>query len=100
MLAISIRWLSVWVRRELKESSNITRARSICRNWRSLLRALADGTLKHEDVFNDMGHGALMYSQEKFEFGKDDFDVVVTGPDDQCLVVNTCTARKCRCRKS
>ena len=46
----------------------------------SLLRALADGSLKHEDVFNDMGHGALMYSNEKFEFGKDDFDVVVTGP--------------------
>jgi uncharacterized protein (DUF1786 family) len=41
----------------------------------SLLHALAEGTLKHEDVFNDMGHGALMYSQEKFEFGKDDFDV-------------------------
>ena len=46
----------------------------------SLIRALADGSLKHEDVFNDMGHGALMYSQEEFEFGKDDFDVVVTGP--------------------
>ncbi|RPJ28593.1 MAG: pyruvate formate lyase-activating protein [Chloroflexi bacterium] len=45
-----------------------------------LLRALAEGTLKHEDVFNDMGHGALLYSQEKFEFRKDDFDVVVTGP--------------------
>jgi uncharacterized protein (DUF1786 family) len=45
-----------------------------------LLRALAEGTLKHEDVFNDMGHGALMYSQETFEFGKDNFDVVVTGP--------------------
>jgi len=46
----------------------------------SLLRALADSTLKHEDVFNDMGHGALMYSQETFEFGKDNFDVIVTGP--------------------
>ncbi|HLO17368.1 MAG TPA: DUF1786 family protein, partial [Anaerolineales bacterium] len=46
----------------------------------SLLQALADSTLKHEDVFNDMGHGALVYSQDKFEFGKDDFDVVVTGP--------------------
>jgi uncharacterized protein (DUF1786 family) len=46
----------------------------------SLLRALADSSLKHEDVFKDMGHGALMYSQEKFEFGKDEFDVVVTGP--------------------
>ncbi len=27
-----------------------------------------------------MGHGALMYSQNPFEFGKDEFDVVVTGP--------------------
>lgn len=46
----------------------------------SLIRRLADGSLKHDDVFNDMGHGALMYSQSPFEFGKDDFDVVVTGP--------------------
>jgi uncharacterized protein (DUF1786 family) len=46
----------------------------------SLLMRLADGTLKHADVFDDMGHGALMYSQDKFEFGKDEFDVVVTGP--------------------
>jgi hypothetical protein len=27
-----------------------------------------------------MGHGALMYSQQSFEFGNGDFDVVVTGP--------------------
>jgi uncharacterized protein (DUF1786 family) len=46
----------------------------------SLLRALADSSLKHEDVFDDMGHGALMYSQDEFEFGNDEFDVVVTGP--------------------
>jgi uncharacterized protein (DUF1786 family) len=46
----------------------------------SLLRRLADGSLKHEDVFDDMGHGALMYSQEPFEFGRNEFDVVVTGP--------------------
>jgi uncharacterized protein (DUF1786 family) len=46
----------------------------------TLLRSLADSSLKHEDVFNDMGHGALMYSREKFEFGKDDMDVIVTGP--------------------
>ena len=45
-----------------------------------LIRKLADGSLKHQDVFNDMGHGALMYSDNAFEFGKDDFDVVVTGP--------------------
>ncbi len=46
----------------------------------SLLRALADSSLKHEDVFDDMGHGALMYTDDVFEFGKDDFDVVITGP--------------------
>ena len=27
----------------------------------SLLMRLADGSLKHQDVFDDMGHGALMY---------------------------------------
>jgi uncharacterized protein (DUF1786 family) len=46
----------------------------------SLLVALADSTLKHEDVFNDMGHGALIYSHKTLTFGTDDFDVVVTGP--------------------
>jgi uncharacterized protein (DUF1786 family) len=46
----------------------------------SLIYRLADGSLKHQDVFDDMGHGALMYSDEVFEFGKDEFDIVVTGP--------------------
>lgn len=46
----------------------------------ALIRKLADGSLKHEDVFDDMGHGALLYTDEVFEFGKDDFDVVITGP--------------------
>jgi uncharacterized protein (DUF1786 family) len=45
-----------------------------------LIRKLADGSLKHQDVFDDMGHGALMFTEDVFEFGKDDFDVVVTGP--------------------
>ena len=45
-----------------------------------LIRKLADGSLKHQDVFDDMGHGALMYSDDVFEFGKDEFDIVVTGP--------------------
>lgn len=44
------------------------------------IRALADGSLKHQDIFDDMGHGALMYSDDTFEFGWDEFDVVVTGP--------------------
>jgi uncharacterized protein (DUF1786 family) len=46
----------------------------------ALIHALADGSLKHEDVFNDMGHGALIYDHTPFEFGKDEFDIVVTGP--------------------
>ena len=46
----------------------------------SLLRRLADGTLQHADVFDDMGHGALVYSEAPFLFGKDAFDVVITGP--------------------
>lgn len=44
------------------------------------IRALADGSLKHQDIFDDMGHGALVYGEHPFEFGKDEFDVVVTGP--------------------
>jgi uncharacterized protein (DUF1786 family) len=44
------------------------------------IRALADGSLKHQDIFDDMGHGALVYGDRPFEFGKDEFDVVVTGP--------------------
>lgn len=61
-----------------------------------LIRKLADGSLKHQDVFDDMGHGALMYTDEVFEFGRDEFDVVVTGPrrsmfqtmDDRPLTIN------------
>ncbi len=46
----------------------------------SLIHRLADASIKHEEVFNNMGHGALMYTDTVFELGKDDFDVVVTGP--------------------
>lgn len=45
-----------------------------------LLRRLADGTLKHADVFEDMGHGALMYSQQPFPMENGEMNVVVTGP--------------------
>ncbi len=60
----------------------------------SLIRRLADGSLKHEDVFDDMGHGALMYSQDVFEFGKDDFDVVVTGPRRSMFALTPALSRK------
>jgi uncharacterized protein (DUF1786 family) len=46
----------------------------------SLLTALADGTIRREDVFNDQGHGALIYDPSPLRFGEGDYDVVVTGP--------------------
>jgi uncharacterized protein (DUF1786 family) len=45
-----------------------------------LLVSLADGSLKHEDVFEDHGHGALIYSNEPLSLGSGDFGVAVTGP--------------------
>ncbi|MBI5052166.1 MAG: DUF1786 domain-containing protein [Chloroflexi bacterium] len=42
----------------------------------SLIDRLADGTLKHADVFDDMGHGALLYSETPLMNPA----VVVTGP--------------------
>ena len=46
----------------------------------TLLRALADGSLTHADVFDDHGHGALIYNSQALPFDNPDFDVVVTGP--------------------
>jgi len=45
-----------------------------------LLRALADGSLKHADVFGDHGHGALVYGGGPLVLPEDDFGVAVTGP--------------------
>ena len=45
-----------------------------------LLRALADGSLKHAHVFGDHGHGALIYQPDPVPFSSDGFGVVVTGP--------------------
>ena len=44
------------------------------------LRALADGSLRHSDVFNDMGHGALVYGQEALPLDQEPWDLIVTGP--------------------
>jgi len=45
-----------------------------------LLEALADGSLRHEDVFEDHGHGALIYESDPLPFANRDIGVVVTGP--------------------
>jgi uncharacterized protein (DUF1786 family) len=47
----------------------------------SLLLALANGSLTHARVFEDHGHGALIYGRDPFLLLEgDDFGVVVTGP--------------------
>jgi uncharacterized protein (DUF1786 family) len=46
----------------------------------ALLRALANGSLQHADVFDDHGHGALIYSNEPLRFPLEDYGVAVTGP--------------------
>jgi uncharacterized protein (DUF1786 family) len=46
-----------------------------------LLRALASGELTHAAVFDDHGHGALVYSTTPLDIdASEDFGVVVTGP--------------------
>lgn len=45
-----------------------------------LLHALADGSLKHADVFGDHGHGALVYAPEPLSLLEGPFGVAVTGP--------------------
>jgi uncharacterized protein (DUF1786 family) len=45
-----------------------------------LLRTLAYGTLRNEDVFNDHGHGALIIAEEPFTISEDGLGVIITGP--------------------
>jgi uncharacterized protein (DUF1786 family) len=45
-----------------------------------LLVSLANGSLTHEDIFGDHGHGALIYSSQPFSLTDGDFGIVVTGP--------------------
>lgn len=46
----------------------------------TLLEALAEGSLKHEDVFGDHGHGALIYDPEPLSLDGESFGLAVTGP--------------------
>lgn len=45
-----------------------------------LLLALAAGSLKHEDVFNHHGHGALVYNKHPLQIDPSIHNLVVTGP--------------------
>jgi uncharacterized protein (DUF1786 family) len=47
----------------------------------ALLRALANGSLQHADVFGDHGHGALIYDPAPFDLdSQPGFGLAVTGP--------------------
>jgi uncharacterized protein (DUF1786 family) len=52
------------------------------RKLEALLKKLADGSLEHEEVFGDHGHGALVYNPEPLQLVGEGlpFGVVVTGP--------------------
>lgn len=45
-----------------------------------LLQRLADGSLTHEEVFDDHGHGALVFHPEPLPLDDGPFGVAVTGP--------------------
>ena len=46
----------------------------------ALLRSLAQSSLQHEEVFDEHGHGALIYNPEPLPIDESGFGVVVTGP--------------------
>lgn len=45
-----------------------------------LVRAMAAGILRHEDVFGDQGHGALILTDDSLPLAVGPFGVAVTGP--------------------
>ena len=46
----------------------------------SLLASLANSTLRHVDVYNDQGHGALVYDPNPIDIHSQPFGIVATGP--------------------
>jgi len=51
-----------------------------CPKLDKLIRLLADGSLNHVDVFDDHGHGALIYDPKPLRIDKDGISLAVTGP--------------------
>ena len=45
-----------------------------------LIREFAAGSMTHEDIFEDHGHGAIIHGQEPYPIGEGEYDLVVTGP--------------------
>jgi uncharacterized protein (DUF1786 family) len=60
-----------------------------CPKLDSLLLALAEGMLTNEMVFEDQGHGALVYHLPPLDFPANDYGVAVTGPRRGLLAAST-----------
>ena len=53
------------------------------------LRSFAEGTLTHQEIFDDHGHGALIYSPEPYDLEEGAFNLVVTGPRQNLMRAST-----------
>ena len=45
-----------------------------------MLESFSAGKLTHQEIFEDHGHGSLIYTSEPYDLTAGDFNVVVTGP--------------------
>jgi uncharacterized protein (DUF1786 family) len=60
-----------------------------------LLFKLAEGSLRHADVFGQHGHGALLRSRQPMLLGRGEFDLAVTGPRRSLFSSGTGRLRPC-----
>jgi len=58
-----------------------------------LILRLADGSLRHADVFEQDGHGARVYSTQPFDLSEGDYGIVLTGPRRAMLTGSTLRPR-------
>ncbi len=54
-----------------------------------LLKALADSRLRHADVFDDHGHGALIYNPAPLPLSEEEQNLVVVGPRRSLMKAST-----------
>lgn len=60
-----------------------------CKKLEGYLSSLGDGTLTNREIFDDHGHGSLLYSNEKYKIPEEPFGVVVTGPRRNMMIDST-----------
>jgi len=60
-----------------------------CVKLDKLLRAFAQSSLQHDDVFSEHGHGALIYDPEPLPLDESGYGVAVTGPRRSLMQTST-----------